>query len=56
MSVEYHNKLLTETRSHYDEFPFIEGGLNRITWWREYLQPFLPDKDVRGAANHRRRF
>src|SRR5262249_26022828 len=39
--------LLEKTRSHYDEFPFIEGGANRIRWWREYLRDFLPDQDIR---------
>ena len=40
--------LLDKTRSHYDEFPFIEGGANRIAWWREYLRDFLPDEDIGG--------
>lgn len=39
--------LLQKTRSHYDEFPFIEGGVNRVDWWREYLRDFLPDEDIR---------
>lgn len=34
--------LQEETRSHYDQFHFIEGGSNRVTWWREYLRDFLP--------------
>lgn len=38
--------LLEKTRSHYDNFPFIEGGANRINWWREYLHDFLPDEDI----------
>lgn len=38
--------LLQKTESHYNEFPFIEGGENRIRWWREYLSNFLPDKDI----------
>ena len=41
-------KLLKQTQSHYDEFPFIEGGANRIAWWREYLRDFLPDEEVCG--------
>jgi len=40
--------LLEKTRSHYDEYHFIEGGSNRITWWRDYLRDFLPDDQVRG--------
>jgi SAM-dependent methyltransferase len=39
---------LTETRTYYEEFPFIEGGSKRIDWWQEYLKPFLPDDLVRG--------
>ena len=38
--------LLDQTRSHYDSFPFIEGGANRIAWWREYLRAFLPDREI----------
>ncbi len=39
-------ELLEKTKSHYDDFPFIEGGTNRITWWREYLRDFLPDQEI----------
>ncbi len=39
--------LLNKTKDHYDDFPFIEGGRNRVTWWREYLRDFLPDEDIR---------
>src|SRR5262249_32846919 len=35
------------TQKHYDEYPFIEGGPNRIAWWRNYLRDFLPDEEVR---------
>lgn len=38
--------LLGKTRSYYDQFPFIEGGLNRVNWWREYLRDFLSDDDI----------
>jgi ubiquinone/menaquinone biosynthesis C-methylase UbiE len=38
--------LQESTRHHYDDYPFIEGGQNRITWWRNYLSDFLPDQDV----------
>jgi ubiquinone/menaquinone biosynthesis C-methylase UbiE len=41
------NQLLERTRFHYDEYHFIEGGSNRIAWWREYLRDFLPDEDIR---------
>jgi SAM-dependent methyltransferase len=39
--------LFEKTSSHYDEFPFIEGGPNRIAWWRGYLRDFLPDDHIR---------
>ena len=39
---------LTETRDHYEKFPFIEGGSERIAWWQEYLKPFLPDSALQG--------
>jgi SAM-dependent methyltransferase len=41
--------LQTKTQSHYDEYPFIEGGENRVAWWREYLRDFLPDQHLRDA-------
>jgi len=37
-----------QTKTYYEEFPFIEGGPKRIQWWKEYLTPFLPDDAVRG--------
>ena len=41
-------KLLQEkTRHHYDHYPFIEGGPDRIAWWQEYLRDFLPDESIR---------
>jgi SAM-dependent methyltransferase len=40
-------QLLEKTRSHYDEFPFIEGGVSRVGWWQDYLRDFLPDEDIR---------
>ncbi len=40
-------ELLEKTRTHYDEFPFIEGGPNRVLWWRQYLGTFLRDDDIR---------
>ena len=39
--------LQEETRAHYDRNPFIEGGPNRVSWWREYLRDFLPNEDIR---------
>lgn len=39
--------LAERTQAHYDEFPFIEGGANRVAWWREYLREFLPDEVLR---------
>jgi SAM-dependent methyltransferase/predicted RNA-binding Zn-ribbon protein involved in translation (DUF1610 family) len=41
-------ELLHQTRSHYDEYPFIEGGSQRIAWWRDYLSDYLPDEAIRG--------
>ena len=40
--------LQVRTRAHYDEYPFIEGGPNRVGWWRDYLSDFLPDAEIRG--------
>lgn len=34
------------TQRYYDSYPFIEGGANRIAWWREYLRDFLPDDAI----------
>ena len=42
------SQLQEQTRSHYNDSPFIEGGPKRIAWWREYLKPFLPDADIQG--------
>lgn len=39
--------LLQKTRNHYDQYHFIEGGENRIAWWRDYLRDFLPDEQIR---------
>jgi ubiquinone/menaquinone biosynthesis C-methylase UbiE len=39
---------IQETKDHYEEFPFIEGGPSRIKWWQDYLEPFLPDDMIRG--------
>jgi SAM-dependent methyltransferase len=40
-------ELQFRTRAHYDEYPFIEGGPNRVRWWHDYLSDFLPDADIR---------
>ncbi len=42
--------LRERTRAHYDEYPFIEGGPDRIAWWRQYLREFLPDDALAGSA------
>lgn len=42
-------QLQDETRSHYDAFPFIEGGGNRVEWWSRYLEDFLPAEDIAGS-------
>ena len=41
---------LKQTRNYYEEFPFIEGGEERIRWWQEYLKPFLPDDLIKKMA------
>jgi ubiquinone/menaquinone biosynthesis C-methylase UbiE len=44
-------KLLQEkTRRHYDNYPFIEGGADRIAWWQEYLRDLLPDELIRNRV------
>jgi ubiquinone/menaquinone biosynthesis C-methylase UbiE len=42
------NKEKTETKNYYEKYPMIEGGHNRIKWWQDYLEPFLPDDMIRG--------
>ena len=37
-----------DTRSYYDQYPFIEGGENRVRWWQDYLKDFLPEEEIRG--------
>ncbi len=37
------NQLQEETRAHYNQYHFIEGGSNRVAWWREYLADLLPE-------------
>jgi SAM-dependent methyltransferase len=39
--------LVDRTRAHYDAHPFIQGGANRVRWWRDYLREFLPDDEIR---------
>ena len=41
------SQLQQQTRSHYNQYPFIEGGANRVAWWRDYLREFLPDELIR---------
>ncbi len=40
--------LQQETQALYDEYPFVEGGADRIAWWRDYLRDFLRDQEIRG--------
>ena len=40
-------QLQTATQAHYDQYPFIEGGPNRVAWWRDYLSDYLPETDIR---------
>jgi ubiquinone/menaquinone biosynthesis C-methylase UbiE len=42
--------LRERTRAHYDEYPFIEGGPDRVVWWKRYLREFLPDAEIRGRS------
>lgn len=39
--------LLNKTQAHYDSYPFIEGGSDRVAWWRDYLLDFLPDAEIK---------
>ena len=39
---------IRETRGYYEEYPFIEGGPQRIAWWQDYMKPFLPDEAIQG--------
>lgn len=37
-----------ETKTYYEQYPFIEGGADRIAWWQDYMRDFLPDEAVNG--------
>lgn len=37
-----------DTRHYYDEFHFIEGGEQRVRWWQDYLDEYLPKEKVAG--------
>ncbi|MGW0557254.1 class I SAM-dependent methyltransferase [Streptomyces sp. NPDC002926] len=37
------------TRAHYEAFPFIEGGEERVRLWRRRLRADLPDQLIRGT-------
>ncbi len=37
-----------DTRRYYDQYPFIEGGEQRVRWWKEYLRDFLPSEEIQG--------
>lgn len=37
-----------ETKQYYEQFPFIEGGSERIAWWSKYLEDYLPASAVEG--------
>ena len=28
------------TQKHYDDYPFIQGGEQRVIWWQDYLSKF----------------
>ncbi len=43
-----HLKKKQKVKNYYEKFPMIEGGPQRIQWWQEYLEPFLPDDMIRG--------
>lgn len=36
-------------RRHYEAHYFIEGGSQKVRWWREFLSTFLSEREVRGA-------
>ncbi len=36
---------VTETKAYYEDYPFIEGGAERIAWWQDYLREFLPEDE-----------
>lgn len=38
------------TKQHYEDFPFMEGGANRISWWKNYMAEFLADEHVQGKS------
>lgn len=38
-----------ESKEHYEQFPFIEGGAKRIAWWSDYLSDYLPASEVDGG-------
>jgi ubiquinone/menaquinone biosynthesis C-methylase UbiE len=40
-------QLQEQTQEHYDKYHFIEGGPQRVAWWKEYLSEFLSDSDLR---------
>jgi ubiquinone/menaquinone biosynthesis C-methylase UbiE len=42
-------QLATAIRSHYEAYPFIEGGQNRINRWKLRLRALLPDELIRGT-------
>ena len=37
-----------ETKAYYEQFPFIEGGERRVSWWADYLSEYLPESEVAG--------
>jgi ubiquinone/menaquinone biosynthesis C-methylase UbiE len=44
-----HATLTASTKAHYEAFPFIEGGPERVRRWASRLRRELPDELVRGA-------
>lgn len=42
--------LLDRTKAHYDAYPFIEGGPERVDWWRQYLTDYLPTPTIAGRS------
>lgn len=41
---------LARTRSHYEKYPFIEGGDRRVAHWKRRLKDVLPDEVVSGSS------
>lgn len=43
-----HAELVRATRTHYERFPFVEGGSRRVAHWRRRLRRLLPEDELTG--------